>query len=166
MESKLSLNILVLFVFQVLFLAAGSGCSVQTSPKLSPTPTNGYSYLGEGVAARVLLTDVKGLAREEKITLLMNQWLDGFKNNTGGRDAIQEYKIDKIIIRNHPADADSEVIASVLFAVQPVGYSSNWASLSGQAITEADPWWHEGVTFDFLQDGEYLIMKPLFGYGT
>lgn len=116
---RMSFQIFLLdLVFLMLLIAAGSGCSVQTSPKLSPTPTNGYSYLGEGVVARFLLTDVKGLAREEKITLLMNQWLDGFKNNAGGRDAIQEYKIEKIIIRNHPADADSEVIASVLFAVQ------------------------------------------------
>lgn len=97
--------------------------------------------------------------------MLVSQWLEGYKNDRSSTDAIDDYQLGEIFIKS-PSFTESGMVASVNFAVQPVGYPNNWASLPGEEITEDDPWWRLAATFRIVLDGEYFRLRTAFGWGT
>lgn len=123
-----------------------------------PTPSFGTGYL-----ANIAVNDVLNNSNEEIVKLLVSQWLEGFKTGMTSYDAIKNYSVDRVTIRSHDA---SEIIASVIFSIQPVEYSQNWASMVTSDSNSNDPWWHLGATFGIFRDGEYFRLKLLPGWGT
>lgn len=104
---------------------------------------------------------------QDIVRIMVTKWLQGFQIDNTNKDAIKDYKIEEIYLRNQPNDFHSEIIATVLFSVQVMNpQSSNWASVSVQEINKNDLWWHVALTFDILPVDDNYELKVLFGYGT
>jgi hypothetical protein len=149
-----------------------TGCSTQeqttvipssSTPRIIPT-----SSFGVGDIASISLEEAANLSNEEIVRVLVSQWLESYKTDSSNPDAIVAYKVKEVSIQNPPADVGSGMIAIVTFAIQPVGVPNNWASLPSEngGISEDDPWWHLGATFKIILDGENLILRTAFGWGT
>ena len=158
----------VVWLFLAFFI---SGCSpqptaTQEAPTQPPVPTaRATSSFGLGDIASISRQDAEDLSAQELVTVLVSQWLEGYKNDQSSTDAIVDYQIGEIFIKS-PSFTESGMVAAVNFAVRPVGYPNNWASLPGEEITEDDPWWRLAATFRIVLDGEVFRLRTAFGWGT
>jgi hypothetical protein len=131
-------------------------------PILIPT-----SSFNNGAVAMISQQDMTNDLFQEVVRNMVTKWLQGFEIDSTNKDAIKDYRIEKIILRNQPNDIHSEIIATVLFSVQVIDpQSNNWASVSVQEIKKNDPWRHVALTFDILPVDNNYELKVLFGYGT
>lgn len=127
-------------------------------------PTSSFS---NGVVAKVSQQEVTDDIFQDIVKIMVTKWLQGFQIDSSSQDAIKDYRIEEIYLRNQPDELHSEIIATVLFSVQVMNpQSSNWASVSVQEIKKDDPWWHVALTFDILPVKDNYELKVLFGYGT
>lgn len=160
------------FLTYLIFIILISGCGTQqeATPLIAMQPLTQtalpVSNFGVGDIASIARQNVANSSNEEIVKLLVGQWLEGYKADATSREAIKDYSIEEVFIRNHPNDSDSEIIATVAFSVQLVKYSDNWVSIATKDHDENDPWWHLGATFSVIPDGEYFRLRILFGYGT
>ena len=158
----------VVWLFLAFFI---SGCSpqptaTQEAPTQSPVPTaRATSSFGLGDIASISRQDAEDLSAQELVTVLVSQWLEGYKNDQSSTDAIVDYQIGEIFIKS-PSFTESGMVAAVTFAVQPVGYSDKWGMMVTQIITEGVPWWSLGATFKIVLDGEFFRLRTAFGWGT
>jgi len=159
------------FLICLLFAVFIAGCGKQQeATPLATQPlaqtTLPASNFGIGDIASIARQDVANSSNEEIVKLLVGQWLEGYKADMTNKDAIKNYSVEEVFIRNHPNSPDSEIIATVTFSVQLVKYSDNWVSIGTKDHAENDPWWHLGATFGVIPDGEYFRLRMLVGWGT
>ncbi len=161
-----------IFLIWLILLFFISGCAAQqespvvTSTQFIVQTDPAPPKFGVGDIASIARKDVEKLSDEEILKMLVSQWLEGYKGNASSEEGIVDYKIEEIFPQNNPNDPGSRILAIVTFAVQPIEYSQNWASIVGKTSEEGDPWWHVGATFSVVPDGEYFRLRILFGYGT
>lgn len=171
MEQMLEPKQKILILSITLFLLV-SGCSAQQtstfafttsvpSPQVIPT-----SSFGIGDIASVARKDVATLSSEDIVKVLIGQWLEGYKTDSFSKEAIVDYKVEQVFIKQKPTDTNPEIVAGVTFSVEPKGYSDNWATLSKDVITENAKWWRLGGIFSVVLDGEYYKLRTAFGWGT
>lgn len=166
---KNKISTILLFIFLVLSIQV-FGCAPSNDLPLHPIlPTDDFSHsdeFGDGFIANVAKSEVENLTPEEVIMLLVSQWLEHYKTQSGDPQAtIKDYSIDEMVIFETP---NSLYLygAKVRFSVVPVEVPNAYAAFPGDPIDPNDPWWHIGAPFGVLEvDGRYYL-RMLFGWGT
>lgn len=80
-----------------------------------------------------------------------------------GRDT--GYEVVDVVIRSHSTEPRADIIATVTFDILPIYISNNWSVLSMYA-NEGHNWWREYATFDAVYEGDEVILREDFSYGT
>ncbi|MFZ5921289.1 MAG: hypothetical protein ACOYY3_09585 [Chloroflexota bacterium] len=130
----------------------------RTTPTIAPSPVT-------GIMTSIAQKDVEGYTNEDIVKLLLTKWLESYKGRTN-EDAIEDYKVVRIILENDPSNHEYKIIATAIFDVKPNKYSQLWASLAGFSSGTDSAWEYCGATFGVYTDGDYFVLKLLPGWGT
>jgi len=166
----------------IIFTACTSTLASQM-PTISPSPTSTQTPIatkstpadehtnsdnfGDGYTSRVPIKDFNNLAPEEIVKTLVIQWLEHYKTQSQVPNvALKDYTLDKINLLDISSSSGFEIVAGVKFSIIPAQVPNDWASFPGDTISPNDVWWHLSAPFGIFKDGEYLILKLVFGWGT
>lgn len=174
MKKTSGIIIWILGTYMVLILTACTTTSIlptiSPSPTTTPTPANEYTNsddFGDGYISRISIKDLNNLTPEEIVQELVINWLDHYKNQSEApSDALIDYTLDEINILNDSSNSGFEMVAGVKFSIIPTQIPNDWASFPGNAISQNDVWWHLSAPFGILKEGDFFILKLVFGWGT
>ena len=167
-------NYLQKIFLTILFLTLTS-CVPNSNPASYPNPaTAAPVFIGKGITdtpkpistlavnfmrgniAFIASKDVLNYSNEEIFKVLISQWLEKHKTGVISSDPIKNYIVDKVIIDQV---GDSKTTAWIEFSIQPIEYSSNWATITMKFADSSDPWDHMAGLFTIYQEGGYIWLK-------
>ena len=122
---------------------------------------------GDGYVAHIRVEDVVAKSQEEVVSILVSQWLEHNKTQTGVPSAIiKDYTIDKVYLKDPSCDPFFTIVAGVRFSIIPNQFPNDYASFPGDAINSNDVWWHLSAPFGIFKDGDSYKLRLVFGWGT
>lgn len=129
-------------------------------------PTHSVSF-GDGYIARVPIDDHYHSTPEQIVQALVTQWLEHYKSGSKVSTAtIKDFALGRITFLDNQVGSGFDIVAGVKFSIIPTQIPNDWASFPGDAISPNDVWCHMGAPFGILKEGEYFILKLVFGWGT
>lgn len=129
-------------------------------------PTHSASF-GDGYIARVPIDDHYYSTPEQIVQALVTQWLEHYKTGSKVSNVyIKDFALGRITFLDNPPGSGFDIVAAVKFSIIPTQIPNDWAGFPGDAISPNDVWWHIGAPFGIFKEGDYFILKLVFGRGT
>jgi hypothetical protein len=143
---------------------------LDVTKEIPTLPQDEYSrsdQFGDGYIAKVKVDEVKEKSPEDVVIILVTQWLEHYKHESGEpAAAIDDYTIDAIRMLDNSPGGTYVFVAGVNFSVIPKETLNVYRSFPGKPIDPNSPWDVIGAPFGVIQVDDYYYLRLVFGWGT